>query len=328
MRCLVTGAAGFVGSHVARLLVERGDEVKALVLASDDLRNLRGLDLDVRIGDVTDAASVERAMRGAEVVFHVAALYRLWTGDPRLMHRVNVEGTRSVLETAARLGVRRVVHTSSIARFGGQGPGRVATEASPYALGKTGSAYADSKAAAHEVAEAAARRGQDVVIVAPCGPIGPGDVGPTPTGRLLLACLSLPVVTVTDTVTNFVDVRDVAAGHLLAAERGAAGQSYLLGHQNLRLSELAALGLEVTGKRARIVEVPDVAARVAGHAASLYADHVSRRAPPLTREAARIARLHLAADAGRAVRELGLPQSPLKGAVRDALGWWQQHGYA
>jgi dihydroflavonol-4-reductase len=233
-----------------------------------------------------------------------------------------------VLAAARRLGVRRVVHTSSIARFGGQGRGRIATEASPYALGRTGSSYADSKAAAHAVAEEAARAGQDVVIVAPCGPLGPGDVGPTPTGRLLLACLSLPVITVTSTVTNFVDVRDVAAGHLLAAERGERGRSYLLGHRNLRLSELAALGLAATGRRARIVEVPLVAARVAGHAASLWADHVSRRAPPITREAVRIAALHLSADPSRAVRELGLPQSPLPEAVADAFQWWKRHGYA
>lgn len=327
MKVLVTGAAGFIGSHVARLLSERGDEVRALVLPSDDTRNLRGLDVDLRIGDVTDPLSLERAMRGAQRVFHVAALYRLWTRSPGELHRVNVEGTGNVLSLAAKLGVERVVHTSSIARFGGQGKGVVAHEDSPFALQTTGSRYAISKAEAHELAVAAHVRGQDVVIVAPCGPIGPGDVGPTPTGRLLLSCLSLPVITVTDSVTNFVDVRDVAEGHLRAADLGVSGRSYLLGHRNLRLSELAAMGLSSLGRTARIVEVPASAALAMGHTLSFVADHLTHRAPPLTREAARIAALGLAADASRAVRELGLPQSPIEGAVEAAIAWWQREGY-
>ncbi|UJR84822.1 NAD-dependent epimerase/dehydratase family protein [Sandaracinus amylolyticus] len=327
MRALVTGAAGLIGHHVVRQLCERGDDVRALVLARDDLRNLRGLDVEVRIGDVTDRESVARAMRDVEVVFHLAAIYALWTPDRGArMRRVNVEGTRIVLEEARRAGVRRVVHTSSIARFGGQGPGRRATESSPFALGITKSAYAISKRDAHEVALDAARD-QDVVIVAPCGPIGPGDVGPTPTGRLLIECLRLPVIAVTPTVTNFVDVRDVARGHLLAAERGVRGESYLLGHRDLSLAQLAAIALEATGRRAPIVEIPWRAARVAGHAMSALADRVTHRAPPITTEAIAIAELGLAADASKAVRELGLPQTPIERALGDALAWFDREGY-
>nr|MDQ3036268.1 NAD-dependent epimerase/dehydratase family protein [Myxococcota bacterium] len=209
IRALVTGAAGFVGGSVVRQLCEQGAEVRALVLPTDDLRNLRGLDVDIRLGDVSDRASVARAMRGVDRAFHVAAIYALWTPDRGArMRTVNVDGTRIVLEEARRAGVARVVHTSSIARFGGQGRGRRATESSPFALGPTRSVYAESKRAAHEVALEAARAGQDVVIVAPCGPLGPGDVRPTPTGRLLIECLRLPVIAVTRTVTNFIDVRD------------------------------------------------------------------------------------------------------------------------
>ncbi|AKF11727.1 SDR family oxidoreductase [Sandaracinus amylolyticus] len=327
MRALVTGAAGLIGHHVVRQLCERGDDVRALVLARDDLRNLRGLDVEVRIGDVTDRDSVARAMREVEVVFHLAAIYALWTPDRGArMRRVNVEGTRIVLDEARRAGVRRVVHTSSIARFGGQGPGRRATESSPFALGVTKSAYAISKRDAHEVALDAARD-QDVVIVAPCGPIGPGDVGPTPTGRLLVECLRLPVIAVTPTVTNFVDVRDVARGHLLAAERGARSESYLLGHRDLSLAQLAGMALEVTGRRAPIVEIPWRAARIAGRAMSALADRVTHRAPPITTEAIAIAELGLAADASRAVRELGLPQTPIERALSDALKWFDREGY-
>jgi dihydroflavonol-4-reductase len=327
MRSLVTGAAGFVGSSVVRALVERGDAVRALVQPRDDLRNLRGLDVEVRLGDVTDRASVSRAVRGVDRVFHLAAIYALWTADGGArMRRVNVDGTRIVIEESARAGVARIVHTSSIARFGGQGLGRRATEESSFALGSTGSAYAVSKADAHEVAARAARV-HDVVIVAPCGPIGPGDVGPTPTGRLLLDCLSLPAVPVVRTATNFVDVRDVAIGHVLAAERGVRGETYLLGHRDLWLRELAAMALAVMGRRAPIVEIPLGVARGAGAIASAFADRIARRAPPLTREAIAIAELGLAADAGKAVRELGLPQTPIETALADALAWFEREGY-
>lgn len=326
MRSLVTGAAGLIGSHVVRALLDRGDEVRALVLPSDDLRNLRGLDLEVRLGDVTDRESIARAVRGCDRTFHLAAIYALWTADGGArMRRVNVEGTRLVLEESARAGVARVIHTSSIARFGGQGIGRRATERSPFALGATGSAYAKSKADAHEIAVAAARD-QDIVIVAPCGPIGARDVGPTPTGRLLLECLSLPVIPVMRTVTNFVDVRDVAIGHVLADERGVRGESYLLGHRDLWLRELAAMAMRVTGRSAPILEVPVPIARRAGALASLLGDRM-RRAPPITGEAIAIAELGLAADASRAVRELGLPQTPIERALEDALEWFAREGY-
>jgi dihydroflavonol-4-reductase len=301
--------------------------VRALVLPTDDRRNLRGLPVDIAAGDVTDAASVASAMRGCDEVFHLAAIYALWTPDRGArMRRVNVEGTRTVLAEARRAGVRRVVHTSSIARFGGQGRGRRATEGSPFALGATGSAYAISKRDAHEVALEAVRAGQDVVLVAPCGPLGPGDVGPTPTGRLLLEALSLPVVTVPRTVMNMIDVRDVAAGHVLAAERGRPGESYLLGHRDLSARELAEMAASVTGRRVPIVEVSLSGARVAAAAFAALAG-VTRRAPPITPEAVAIARLGLAADASKAVRELGLPQSPIERALADAIEWFGREGY-
>lgn len=327
MRALVTGSAGFIGSHVVRVLLEAGHDVRAMHLPADDLRNLRGLDVERFPGDVTDEDALARAMVGRDWVFHLAALYRLWTPDPQLMHRINVEGTRKVLAAAKQAGVLRVVHTSSIARFGGQGPGRRGDETSAFALGITGDAYAQSKADAHEIALAAAASGQDVVLVAPTGPVGPGDVGPTPTGKIMIAAASAPVLLSPETTTNLADVRDMARGHLLAAERGKAGESYLLGHRDLTVREVAEMVARVRGEAQPFVEVPFGMATLAGHGALFASRHVTGAPPLVTPAAVAISKLGLAADCTKAVRELGLPQTPLEIAVRDALTWWEREGY-
>jgi dihydroflavonol-4-reductase len=326
VKALVTGAAGFIGSHVVRALLDEGHEVRALHLPAEDVRNLEGLDVERFAGDVTDEVRMREAVRGRDVVFHLAAVYALWERTPGTMRRVNVGGTRTVLAAARREGVRRVVHTSSIARFGGQGGARRATEESPFALGPTGDVYSRTKQEAHEVALEAARD-MDVVIVAPTGPIGPGDVAPTPTGRLLLACMSMPVVVVARTVVNFADVRDIARGHVLAAERGKRGESYLLGARDMTLADLARAALRVIGARRVVVEAPYRAARVVARGARAWADRVSRRPPLLTPASVAIAELGLAADCAKAVRELGMPQTPIEVALRDAFAWFSRHGY-
>ena len=330
MKVLVTGAAGFIGSHVTRLCVERGWQVRALHLPKEDLRNLAALDCEKLAGDVTDGNAMRRAAEGCELVFHLAAIYALWTRDPARLYQVNVGGTRTVLEAARDRGVRRVVVTSSIARFGGQGRDpdgrfRRATEESRFALAPTGDLYSRTKAEAHELALSFARE-LDVVGVAPTGPIGPGDLGPTPTGRLLLAALTLPVVTVMDTVTNFADVRDMARGHLLAAERGRRGQCYLLGNEDLSLAELARRALSRWGIERRILSIPPRLARVAARAAVAAAE-LTGRPPLLTPAAVAIAELGLAADCSRAFDELGLPRSPIDHALADALTWFARNGY-
>ena len=328
MRALVTGAAGFIGSNVVRTLVEEGHDVRALHLPREDSRNLRGLDVERVAGDVTSKDDLRRAMKDRDVVFHLAAIYALWTRDADRMFRVNVEGTRNVLEISKEVGVRRVVHTSSIARFGGQGPDRRATEESAFALGPTGDRYARSKADAHEVAVEAARGGQDVVIVAPCGPIGPGDAGPTPTGRLLLSAVKMPVAVVADTSTNFADVRDMAKGHVLAAERGKKGETYLLGCRDLSMKEIARMAFAAMGiRRKRIMVAPFCVADAAARGMRFVADRVTRSAPLFTPEAVAIAKLGLRADCAKAVRELGMPQSPVEDAVGDAMSWFVREGY-
>jgi dihydroflavonol-4-reductase len=270
VKALVTGAAGFIGSHVVRALLDDGHDVRALHLPGEDLRNLAGLDVERAAGDVTIPDDMRRAVAGCDRVFHLAAIYALWTRRPERMRAVNVDGTRIVLEAALAAGVGRVVVTSSIARFGGQGRGRRATETSEFALGATGDLYSRTKNDAHELALEFARRQRgaiDVVLVAPTGPIGPGDVGPTPTGKLLLRALTLPVVTVVDSVTNFAHVRDMARGHLLAAERGRAGECYLLGNVDLSYVELARRVNAVCNLRRPIVTLPFGAARAAARVA-------------------------------------------------------------
>jgi dihydroflavonol-4-reductase len=324
---LVTGGGGFIGSHVVRALVDRGRRVRVLARPGEDRRNLRGLDVEVVEGDVRRPDDVRRALGGATSVFHLAAVYALWTRERDLMREVNVEGTRTVLGEAFARGVRRVVYTSSIAVFGGQGPGRDATEESRFALGVTGNEYARSKKDAHDVALGFVARGHDVVIPAPCGPIGPGDVGPTPTGKLLVAALRDPWVFAVEGETNMLDVRDMARGHLLAEERGRAGESYLLGGENVSMIELAKAALAEAGLDKPIVRVSHRLAWLAALPLWLVSTRVLRRAPLFSPSAARIAALGLRADATKARRELGLEARPLRESVRDAVAWFVSEGY-
>ena len=327
MKALVTGAAGFIGSHLARVLLDEGHQVRAMHLPGEDLRNLTGLSLELLPGDVTDPASVQAAVRGCDHVFHLAAIYALWLPDPGQMFRVNVGGTRNMLRACGEAGVERVVYCSSIAVYGGQGLGQRATEQSPFRLGSTGDLYSISKYVAHGVAMQHAAEGLPLVTVAPCGPIGPGDVGPTPTGRLLLSAVTLPAPVVVHTRSNFLDVRDCARGHLLAAERGVVGESYLLGAHDMEVAQLARLALKLAGLKRPVVSLPAGLVKGAARALVAASDHLTQRAPLVTPQALEIARLGLAADCSRAQRELGLTVRPLARSVRDAMYWFARNGY-
>lgn len=331
MKVLVTGGAGFIGSNVVKALVQEGHAVRVLHLPRENLANLSGFDVEKLSGDITDPTSLTKAMKGCELVFHMAAIYALWLPDASLMRKVNVEGTRNVLSAAKRAGVRRVVYTSTAGCFGGQPRGIRATEASPCALAKTGDAYILTKYEAHKLALQAAADGQDVVLVGPTGPIGPGDIGPTPTGRLLITVATLPALAVPAAINNMVDVRDVARGHLLAAEKGVSGETYLLGNRDLSGAEMAGIVHELLGVRRPVVTIPrlleGVASQLAGHAALWVTEHVTNKPPLVTPTAAKIGSLGTSCDCSKAVRELGLPQTPVEIAIRDALAWFARHGY-
>lgn len=326
MKTLVTGAAGLIGSNLVRALLRDGHTVRALHLPGEDLRNLRGLDVELFAGDVTDRARMNRAVAGRDRVFHLAAIYALWLPRPEKMREVNVGGTRNVLEACLDAGVPRVVHTSSIAVFGGQGLGVHATERSPFRLGATGDLYSLTKYESHQVALEMVDRGLDLVIAAPCGPIGPGDVGPTPTGRILVSSVNLPVPVVVATEANLIDVRDCATGHILCAERGRTGETYLLGAHNVRPKDLVRLTMRELGIRRPVIELPIGALGIPAHALAA-ATRVIKRPPLFTPAALRIARLGLTANCDKAIRELGLPQRPIIESIRDALAWFATHGY-
>lgn len=326
MDALVTGGTGFIGANVARELVAAGATVRVLARPGGDRRALDGARVEIADGDLLDPASVRRAVAGAQTVYHVAADFRLWTRDPAALYRTNVEGTRTVLEAAGEAGVGRIVYTSTIAVLGIPKDGRPGTEDTPVTLGDMVGHYERSKFLAEEVALDLARRGLPVVVVNPSAPLGPWDVKPTPTGQMILDFMRGRMVATVDTGINAVHVRDVARGHLLAAERGKPGERYILGHRNMSLIELFGILGEITGRRPPRFRVPHAIAWLAA-AGSEGLARVTGRPPAIPLAAVRMARKRMYFSPARAVRELGLPQTDVRTALADAVAWFEAHGY-
>src|SRR5665213_277875 len=289
---LVTGGSGFVGSAVLRALSERGLRPRALARASSPRANFEGIDCEIVIGDITDPAAVAAAMAGVRFVFHVAADYRLWARDPGEILRANLEGTRTVMEAALAAGAQRIVHTSSVATLRA-GDGADADETMPLSAGEAVGAYKESKVAAERLVEAMIReRGLPAVIVNPSTPIGPRDIKPTPTGRILVEAASGRIPAFVDTGLNLVHVGDVAAGHLMALEKGVVGERYILGGQNASLRELLAAIAHLTGRKAPTVSLPRAPLYPLAWAAEAVAE-VTGKAPFLTRDALKMASHHM-----------------------------------
>ncbi|WP_312048990.1 NAD-dependent epimerase/dehydratase family protein [Acinetobacter courvalinii] len=331
MKALVTGGAGFIGSHIVRTLLNENYEVRVLHLPQEKLSNLEGLDVELIAGDITDPIKMDKAVEGCDLVFHTAAIYALWLPKPELMRKVNVEGTRIVLNAAKKAGIKRVVYTSTGACFAGQTKGIQATEQSPFALGATGDAYVLTKFEAHQIALQFAAGGLDVVIVCPTGPIGPQDIAPTPTGKLLLTIAQMPALAVPAAINNMIDVRDVAKGHVLAAEKGIAGETYILGNRDLDGVAMAETVHHLLGIWRPVITIPNliegVSSQLAGHAALWVTQHITHKAPLVTPSAAKIGQLGTSFNCAKAVQQLGLPQTPVEIAVRDSLQWFAANGY-
>ena len=324
---LVTGGTGFVGANVVRELLREGAVVRVLARPRGDRRAIDGLAIDVCEGDLGDPASLRRAVQGVRTVFHVAADYRLWARHPDELHRVNVEGTRALLQAAADAGARRVVYTSTVGALGIPGDGAPGTETTPVTLADMVGPYKASKFLAEQVALGFALNGLPLVIVNPSAPIGPWDVKPTPTGQMVVDFVRGKMFATVDTGLNLVHVRDVARGHLLAAERGRVGEKYILGNANLTLAEIGALLAEITGGRAPRVRIPYAVAWLAAGCMEAAA-RVTGSPPRVSLTAVRMARKHMYFSAAKAVRELGLPQTDVREALRDATDWFVAHGYA
>lgn len=330
MDVLVTGGTGFVGANLVRALLVDGHRVRVLARPQSDRRALTGCPVELVAGDLLEPESLRGAMAGCRVVFHVAADYRLWAPDPSVLYRTNVDGTRNVLDAALRAEVERVVYTSTVGTLGipkdGR-PGTPGTETTPVRLEEMVGPYKRSKFLAERVAEEFAARGLPVVIVNPSAPVGPWDVKPTPTGQMIVDFLSGRMFATLDTGLNLVHVGDVARGHILAAEKGRVGEKYILGHQNCSLAEIFDLLAGVTGLPAPRMRVPYPMAWLG----ALVMEGVARLTgtrPRASLTAVRMARKPMYFSAEKAVRDLGLPQTPVEQALRDAVEWFVAHGYA
>ena len=324
-KALVTGATGFVGAAVARALLAEGWEVRVLVRAGSDRRNVTSLSAEQVVGDLTDTPSLERALDGCEAVFHVAADYRLWAPRPQDLYRTNVEGTGNLLDAAQRAGVRRIVYTSSVATVG-MPDGAPGTEDTPVGLTDMIGHYKRSKFLAEERARDAAARGIPVVIVNPSTPIGPGDVKPTPTGQIVLDAARGRTPAYVDTGLNIVHVDDVAAGHLLAFHRGRIGERYILGGQDMTLREILTLIALLVGRSPPRIRLPHGVVLPVAYVSELYA-RLTGRPTRVTVEGVRMARKRMFFSSAKAVRELGYRWRPPSDAFTDALRWFQEHGY-
>ncbi len=327
MTTFLTGASGFVGGHVLRALVARGDRVVCLVrdpAASDGVARVGGAPV---VGDLRDPAAVRRAMRGSEVVYHCAADYRLWVPDAEAMYASNVAGTRNVLAAAADCGARRVVYTSTVGAIGLREDGQPSDETTPSRLEDMIGPYKRSKFQAERVADEWVGRGLPVVIVSPSAPVGERDVKPTATGRMILDFLHGRIRAFVDTGLNLVDVRDVAAGHLLAEARGRVGEKYILGHTNLSLEEILALLARIVGVPRPRIRLPHWIPLAAATVETRWAEWRGRE-PRLEVDAVLLARHRMYFDASKAVRELGLPQTPVEDALARAVAWFRDAGHA
>ena len=322
---LVTGATGFVGAAVARHLASRGHRLRLTVRANSDRSNLAGIPAELVVADLAAPETLAPALAGCRYLFHVAADYRLWVPDPAAMRRVNVDGTIALLNAARAADVQRTVYCSSVAALGLTPDGTPATEATAVSAAQLVGVYKRSKYDAEHAVRGLAAAGQDIVIVNPAAPVGPGDIKPTPTGKMILDAARGRMPAYVDTGLNIVHVDDVAAGHLLALERGRSGESYILGGDNLMLRELVTMIAQQAGRAPPRIRLP-IGPLMPLAAAMERVAGLTGRAPLMTREMLKMARKTMFYSSGKAQAELGYTSRPAAAAVADALAWFASNG--
>ncbi|HEY0105428.1 MAG TPA: hopanoid-associated sugar epimerase [Rhizomicrobium sp.] len=324
-KVLVTGASGFVGSAVARALSRRGDDVRVLMRATSVRTNIEGECFEIAEGDMLDRHSMIEAMDGVRHVFHVAADYRLWAPDPEEIVRNNLEGTRIVMDAARAVGVERVVYTSSVAALKPK-RGVAVDETSRHTLQTVIGAYKKSKLVAERLVERMAGEGLPVVIVSPSTPIGPRDVKPTPTGRIIVQAANGGMPAFVDTGLNLVHVDDVAAGHLLALEKGRVGETYILGGEDVRLKDMLGVICALVGRKAPRLRLPRAPLYPLAWCAEAVARYTARE-PMLTVDALNMSKHHMFFSSQKARAELGYGARPYRSALEDAVTWFRRSGY-
>lgn len=328
-RVLITGATGFIGNHVTRLCLAKGDTVRVMVMPGEDRSPLDGMDVEFVEGNLLDPPSLQRAVEGAEQLYHLAALFAVWTKDPDLHYKINVEGARFMMRAALAAGVNKIVYTSSIAAIGTPGDGTPSTEETPFTSWHFASPYIMSKYISHLEVKGMVKDGLPVTLVMPGLPFGPGDRAPTPTGTMIIRTLQGQMKNTWEGGVCAVDVRDVAAGHVLAMDKGRIGESYILGNSDGNMTNKAFLQLV-----GRIAGVENVATREISRSTMLrvarlmeFYSRVTGRPAPTTVKNSSFTMEHFYVDASKAVNELGLPQTPIETALRDAIEWFRANGY-
>ncbi len=328
MKVFLTGATGFVGSHVARVFAAAGAELRLLVRRTSRLDNLEGLQAETYVGDLAQPETLRTGLRGCEALIHVAADYRLWVRDPKAMYAANVDGTRALLALAREERVARVVYTSSVATMGFRCDGTIVNEETPVSLDAMIGHYKRSKFLAEQEAVRAARDGQHVMVLNPTTPIGPNDIKPTPTGQIVVDFLNRKFPAYVDTGLNLVDVTEVARTHVSALERGRPGERYILGGENLSLKQILDKMSAITGLPSPTVRVPHSVAMLFALFDETITGKLRGKEPRATVEAVRMGRKKMFASSAKAEQELGFQIVPVYSALRAAIEWFRGHGYA
>lgn len=327
MNVFITGATGFIGASITRELLKDGASVKALARPGSDCSNLRGLDVEICEGDLCSPHTLERGMKGCEMVFHAAADYRLWTRKPSLMYEVNVTGTRNVLTAALDAGVSKVVYTSSVGTLGNSGNGDPGNESTPVSFADMVGHYKKSKFLAEREAETFVAKGLPIVIVNPSTPVGRRDIKPTPTGKIIVDFLNGRMPAYLDTGLNIIDVEDCARGHILAAQKGRIGEKYILGNDNLSLKQIFGLLEQITQLPAPKVRLPYYPILFAAYANEAFAACTGKE-PLIPLAGVQMARKFMFFDSSKAIGELGLPQNSVVDALSKAVEWFRAERYA
>ncbi|MCL0039833.1 NAD-dependent epimerase/dehydratase family protein [Nitrospinaceae bacterium] len=327
MKTLITGSTGFLGSAVLRELLDDGREVKALVRRGTRTANIDGLDVEIAYGDLRDPESIRSAFNGCDILYHVAAYYSLWNRDQQLIYEINVGGTRKILQVAKEKGLEKIVYTSTVGCIGLNEDQTPATENTFFNKNTLSNDYKKSKYQAEQVALDFARGGLPVVIVNPSTPIGPRDIKPTPTGKIILDFMNREMPAYLDTGLNLIDVKDCARGHILAEQKGVLGERYILGNQNMSLLDILVTLEKITGLKAPRIKMPFWVALGAGWACEMISNHLTGKPPAVPLAGVKMAKYFMYFDSSKAVQKLGLAQNPVENALRQSVDWFKDNNY-